>query len=277
MASADLHRVSTQVVCLADDVDERVDVSDRRRHERLRPSALSWLRGARLKYGAEVRILDLSAGGILLEAPSSLTPDSNIVVELMGAGNPIAIPSRVLRCRVASLGEILRYQGACAFKRPLAIPELARRGKDPASALVERAIRETAPSPSTWQKVIARYQDGRVLAGYTSDFHPSKAQFHISPDPRQGGALLIMVPQLKALFFVREFCGDPTHVECKAFVEPPQGRKVEVIFNDNEVLVGSTLGHRGSGHGFFVQPADSRSNNLRVFVTASGARQIRFL
>jgi hypothetical protein len=50
-----------------------------------------------------------------------------------------------------------------------------------------------------------------------------------------------------------------------------------VTFHDAEVLVGSTLGYRGEGNGFFVHPADSRSNNLRVFVTAAGMRDIRFL
>jgi len=91
-------------------------------------------------------------------------------------------------------------------------------------------------------------------------------------DPR-----FIPLAQLKALFFVREFSGDPTLVESKDFVDPPKGRKVEVTFHDNEVMVGSTLGYRGEGNGFFLHPADGRSNNQRVFVTASGMRRMRFL
>jgi hypothetical protein len=76
---------------------------------------------------------------------------------------------------------------------------------------------------------------------------------------------------------VREFSGDPTLVESKDFVDPPKGRKVEVTFHDHEVMVGSTLGYRGEGNGFFLHPADGRSNNQRVFVTASGMRRMRFL
>ena len=128
MASAELHRSFPEVVCIGDSMDVAVDAdANRRIHERLKASDLYWLRGARIKYGADVRIIDISAGGVLLETESALTRDANVVVELTGAASPILIPSRVIRCRMASLGEILKYQGACAFKRPLALlPSLPR-------------------------------------------------------------------------------------------------------------------------------------------------------
>jgi len=56
-----------------------------------------------------------------------------------------------------------------------------------------------------------------------------------------------------------------------------QGRRMEVTFHDNEIIIGSTLSYRGAGNGFFLQPADPRSNNLRVFVTPAGLQQVRFL
>jgi hypothetical protein len=277
MASPELHKTSVQVVCLADELDTPFDAAaNRRNHARLKPTDLAWLKSARLKYGSDVRVLDISAGGMLLETDNELTQDSSIVVELTGGASPILLPSRVLRCRVASLGEILRYQGACAFRRPLTLPEFAH--SPGAQLAVQRVVeREAAQSPASWQKVIARYRDGRIVSGYTNDFHPTKPQLHLSPNPRRGDSTLIPVVQLKALFFVREFTGDPTHVERKVFVDPPQGRKIEVTFLDNEVLVGSTLGYRRDGNGFFVQPADVRSNNIRVFVTTSGMRHVRFL
>jgi hypothetical protein len=275
MASAELHRAPLQVVCIGDALDVSVDEGENRRlHERLKASDVRWLRGARIKYGADIRILDISAGGILLETPSQLAPDANVVVELLGPESPILVPSRVLRCRAASLGEILKYQGACAFKRPLTIPELSAR-RAPREAPIARPV-ATAPNVG-WHKVIARFIDGRIVAGYTNDFHPTKQQLHLFPNPRQGESTFIPVSRLKALFFVREFSGDPALVESKDFVGPPQGRKVEVTFHDNEVMVGSTLGYRGEGNGFFLHPADGRSNNLRVFVTAAGVRRMRFL
>jgi hypothetical protein len=269
---------ATGLVCLADEIDIQVNPdSNRRVHERIKATDLPWLRSARIKYGADLNVLDLSAGGMLLETETPLSPNSNVVVELTGAASPILIPSRVLRCRAASLSEILTYQGAFAFKRPLTIPELT-----------SRHVRIHAPEPSpqavsqptgaaAWQKVIARFKDGTVVTGYTNDFHPTKLQLHLSADPRHGQSRFIPISQLKALFFVREFLGDPTLVESKEFTEAPQGRKIEVTFHDDEVMVGSTLGYRGEGNGFFLHPADSRSNNLRVFVTAGGMRQVRFL
>jgi hypothetical protein len=276
MASPELHKAPLQVVCIADALDVSLDPAENRRaHERLRASDLRWLRGARIKYGADIRVLDISAGGMLLETSSQLAPDANVVVELIGPESPILVPSRVVRCRTASLGEILKYQGACVFKRPLSIPELTRRAGPAQDA---PAARPAAPTATLgWQKVIARFNDGRMVAGYTNDFHPSKPQLHLFPNPRQGESTFIPIAKLKALFFVREFAGDPTLVERKDFVDAPQGRKVEVTFHDDEVMVGSTLGYRGEGNGFFLHPADGRSNNLRVFVTASGLRQMRFL
>lgn len=278
MASAELHRTSPEVVCIGDSVEIAVEAdSNRRAHDRLKASDLRWLRSARLKYGADVRVIDVSAGGMLLETDNELTRDANVVLELTGLENPVLIPSRVLRCRTASLGEILKYQGACAFKRPLTIPEfnarLAARREPQASTPVHQA----AQARVGWQKVIARFRDGHMVCGYTNDFHPSKPQLHLSPNPRQGESTVIPLSQLKALFFVREFMGDPTRVENKVFSDLRQGRKVEVTFYDNEIMVGSTLGYRGHGHGFFIHPADTSSNNLRVFVTAAGMQHVRFL
>jgi len=276
MASAELHRAPLQVVCIADALDVSFEHGENRRvHERLRASEVRWLRGARIKYGADFRVLDISAGGMLVETSSQLSPDANIVVELLGPESPLLVPSRVVRCRMASLGEILKYQGACEFKRPLTIPELTARRVMRQEAPVARPA---AAAPGVgWQKVIARFIDGRIVAGYTNDFHPSKEQLHLFPNPRQGESTFIPLARLKALFFVREFAGNPALVESKDFVDPPQGRKVEVTFHDNEIMVGSTLGYRGEGNGFFLHPADGRSNNLRVFVTAAGVRRMRFL
>jgi hypothetical protein len=271
MSIAELH--TPEVVCLADSVAMAIDPeSNRRTHQRLKAGDLQRLRSARIKYGADVRVIDLSIGGLLLETQCQLTPDATVIVELTGQENPILLPSRVLRCRIASLGEILRYQGACAFKRPLKGQELSA-----LTGHLARPSHAAQPASPGWQKVVARFKGGRIVSGYTNDFHPSKPQFHLSANPRHGEQMLIPMSQLKALFFVREFVGDSTLVESKDFSETPQGRKVEVTFHDNEVMVGSTLGYRGEGNGFFLQPADSRSNNLRVFVAAEGTRQVRFL
>jgi hypothetical protein len=83
--------------------------------------------------------------------------------------------------------------------------------------------------------------------------------------------------QLKAIFFVRDFAGNPGRVERQEFDAKQQGRRIEITFLDNEVLLGSTLGYRPDGTGFFVTPADSEGNNLRMYVLHGAIRHIRYL
>jgi hypothetical protein len=117
MAITQLQSRDLKVVCLADSIVERYEDSERRGHMRLGGDDVRWLRSARLKYGPDVRVLDISAGGILVETDGQLRPDANIVFELSGPTNSILVPSKVLRCRVASFADVMRYQGACSFKR----------------------------------------------------------------------------------------------------------------------------------------------------------------
>ena len=82
--------------------------------------------------------------------------------------------------------------------------------------------------------------------------------------------------RLKGVFFVRDFAGNPGYVERVESSDPRHGRRIEVTLVDDEVIVGRTLSYRPDGHGFFVMPADSLANNIRVFVVASSVRQVRF-
>ncbi|HMF59971.1 MAG TPA: hypothetical protein VK595_06350 [Vicinamibacterales bacterium] len=130
-----------------------------------------------------------------------------------------------------------------------------------------------------WQKIVVRYRDGRLLKGFTHDFHPSRTQFSLWPSVNSAPSERMYVPtsQLKAVFFVRNFEGNPEYTDDRTFDTGTGGRRLEVTFADDEVLIGSTLSYRPDGVGFFVNPADSRGNNLRVFVVASAIRHVRFL
>jgi hypothetical protein len=277
MAITQLQSQDLKVVCLADSIVERYEDSERRGHMRLGGDDVRWLRSARLKYGPDVRVLDISAGGILVETDGQLRPDANIVFELSGSTNSILVPSKVLRCRVASFADVMRYRGACSFKRPLEIPDLLKQAMSAGTATTAPAAAPQPSASTSWQKVIARFRDGHLVRGYTADFHPSKPQLHLSAEPNSSHTLFLQLSQLKALFFVRDFTGDQTRVDRQEFGSAPQGRKVAVTFNDGETLLGTTLGYRGEGNGFFVHPADPRSNNLRVFVAPGATQQVRFL
>jgi hypothetical protein len=149
---------------------------------------------------------------------------------------------------------------------------------EPAPVAPTHPLGTHANAGSGWNKLVVRYLDGTMLKGFSQDFHPTRSFFHVSPSIT-AGAETSMVPmqQLKAVFFVRDFDGNPDHVDSRAFAERTNGRKIEVTFADGELMLGSTLGYRPDGTGFFVCPADGDGNNLRVFVLPSGVKRIRYL
>ena len=242
---------------------------NRRSHLRINADDVLWLQGVRIKYGPDVRVIDISAGGMLIESESDFKAHSIVVFEVSGPESTQLTPARIVRSKAITVDGMTRYQVACAFKRPLSIPDLVAAGRPEVTAP------PTTSSKALGQKVIARFLDGRVVRGYTNDFHTSKPQLHVR-DERGGDPLVVHVAKLKALFFVREFAGDPKRVDRKDFQGAAHGRKVEVTFHDGEVLVGTTLGFRGAEHAFCVHPADPGSNNLRVFVAPAATKQIRF-
>ena len=129
-------------------------------------------------------------------------------------------------------------------------------------------------------KVVARYINGRVIKGLTQDFFPNKDRFHLhTADKPSGEAMEVLVNELKAVFFVRDFAGDYQYDERKSYMEgeKPSGRKIEVTFKDDEVMVGSTLGYDPKRPGFFLFPADPKCNNIRVFVVSTAVKKVRYL
>jgi hypothetical protein len=129
-------------------------------------------------------------------------------------------------------------------------------------------------------KVIVRYTDGRMVKGYTVDFFPNRDRFHVYPvDKGDGDTIEIFMNAVKAVFFVRDFVGNSTFDEQKKYVEgeTPSGQEVKITFVDGEVMIGSTLGFDESRPGFFLFPADPRSNNIRIYILSSAVKDMHFL
>jgi len=130
-------------------------------------------------------------------------------------------------------------------------------------------------------KVIARFGDGSMIKGMTADFFPTKDIFHVSDETAPNGSKPreINKQDLKALFFVKDFTGDPQHVEGNEFdpENPPAGRRIKVVFKDGEVLLGTTTGYQPGRPGFFVVPADNSSNIERCYVVAAATQEVSFL
>ncbi len=408
--------------------------ADRRAHRRRTANDFEWLSAVRLtgRTGYDVRLVDLSEGGALLEVNAPLRPGVTLTLEMTGPGLDTAVPLEVLRCYIANIrGESTVYRGACVFAHLIELPNrppqaalsplaaraaapaahfvgteaaltflldrcasssaatasdtpnisLARTevihildalrartslptsdvlsrftsdllssilpalrggaGQDAARAALEARMRSlprrwrealqptaerltslvdhcatpaanivvatptpvasaevaaeaVAPPPDrpdvlilqaaglaqvSFQKIVARQADGKILKGYTQDFHPSRPQFSLWPSitatPKE--RTVVSIARLKAVFFVRDFGGDPNYQESKVFGSRGQGRRVEVTFFDGEAIVGTTLNYRPDGQGFMVIPADPGANNTRIFVVTTALRRVRFL
>ena len=130
-------------------------------------------------------------------------------------------------------------------------------------------------------KVVVRYQDGKILKGQTSDFLPTKPVFHLSVIDAPPGTppLAVQISGVKAIFFVKDFAGNRERNEVLGFPmeKPVIGRKIKVDFQDGETLIGTTQGYDPNRSGFFMIPADTDSNNERCFVVTSAAKEISFI
>jgi hypothetical protein len=283
--------------------DAQRAAEERRAHRRVPGKMLQWLSAARVKYGPEVTIVDLSSGGALLQSDRPLAPGSRQALEIVGPDKSIVVPFGVLRSRLTAVDSRgTTYRAACSFGKPLDLPELAQAAAvgdtpavdavpEPALAAVDvtpvvtevpaatpQAGPADAPTPPGWQKIVARFTDGRTLKGYTDDFDVTKPRFslQILPNAPAAARVPIKLADLKALFFVRDFGGNPEYRERKTFCGPTQGRKIQVTLVDGEVIVGTTQGYRAGGPGFYVTPADPRANNAKIFLVSSAVRQVRF-
>ena len=130
-------------------------------------------------------------------------------------------------------------------------------------------------------KIVVHYKDGRLMKGITNDFFPNKDLFHLVLMNTAPGStpLEVRVPELKAVFFVKEFGGNADYSDKKEFNPNKSlvGRKIKVVFKDGELMVGTTLGYQPDRSGFFVVPADSQSNIERCFVVTSATEEVSFI
>jgi hypothetical protein len=127
-------------------------------------------------------------------------------------------------------------------------------------------------------RIVAHYQDGHVLKGVTNDFLPAKDRFHVVLAESAAGSKPseVIVAELKALFFVKDFAGHPERKRSQEFDanKPVAGRKLKVTFKDGEVMVGTTQGYQPGRPGFFLVPADVNSNNERCYIVAAATQEV---
>lgn len=137
----------------------------------------------------------------------------------------------------------------------------------------------TASTLDHRNRAVVAFLDGRRLKGYIYNFSAQKDRFRLflEQDTQLREGADVQMKELKAIFFARDFVGNREYSESRELSSQCQGRKAEVTFRDGEKLVGTTDAYNPQKIGFFLIPADPRSNNLRVFVITKNATQVRWL
>ena len=125
-------------------------------------------------------------------------------------------------------------------------------------------------------KIVARFRDGRVWKGHTINFQPDGIAFDLrllGTDDEEEPAR-VRLSELKAVFFVKDFDGNPQHNERSEFPGAFTGRRVQVRFHDGESIAGTTFGYDAARDGFFLFPADPASNNLKIYVLFAAVKEV---
>jgi hypothetical protein len=133
---------------------------------------------------------------------------------------------------------------------------------------------------STHKRVVVRKLDKGLVKGFI-DPTTYLSSNGIEVLDRDGHLVSIPLEEVKGLFFVREFDGNPQHAERKVFHSRPRlsGLWVRMTFKDNEVLEGLVPNNllEIDPSGFFVTPPDLYSNNLMMFIPRSALTGMRVL
>ncbi len=133
------------------------------------------------------------------------------------------------------------------------------------------------------KKTVVKFNDGKIIKGYTTDFNPNRDLFHVRPideyqEGEQSEQVEVSLNNIKAVFFVKDFKGNKEYQKVRTFngysSGSPSQRKIVVIFKDGENFYGTTHSYAPDRSGFFVYPIDQQDNNDRVFVPRSALEKV---
>ncbi len=111
--------------------------SERRVHRRIGRTELPAAPVVRIPHQPAAALVDISAGGALIEVPFQLKPDSQITIELVTPHERVVAPFRLLRCHVAALNGGILYQAAGIFERTVRLPPQAPEAPSESERLME--------------------------------------------------------------------------------------------------------------------------------------------
>lgn len=123
--------------------------------------------------------------------------------------------------------------------------------------------------PGDGKLVAVRYQNKRLLKGWTRDFMPNRDYFHMRLED-QDATTRVRLGGMKAVFFLKTPGRNPAYFDRRTFSQRAGSEtKVWLEFADGEKLAGWSNSVTSSGSGFFLFPADADSNLEKAYVFRS--------
>jgi hypothetical protein len=124
--------------------------------------------------------------------------------------------------------------------------------------------------------IVAAFIDGSRKKGLSLDVDPKKPTCHLKTET--GGTIEVALDDVKALFFVRSATGDSKRNDTP---QPVPGdsrllgaRRVRVMFEDKEEIIGLMNRYPPITRHFFMLPIDPLSNNLRILVNRAAVKEM---
>ncbi len=119
-------------------------------------------------------------------------------------------------------------------------------------------------------KIVVHWINGEIAKGYSTDFSPDRAVFHLKSMSNPSCVEEVSLDVLKAVFFVKDLQGESGHVDSHDFSKAPMGGKhIIITFCDSEKFYGTSDTIHRDHSGFFIFPIDPDSNNIMTFVLNS--------
>ncbi len=94
---------------------DRSKYMSRRRSPRFDSSAIPNLKSVHQVEGPEVKLINISRGGALIETQKRIPPGSKISLRIVTTEKVYTLNGQILRCYVYEIEKVLTYQCALAF------------------------------------------------------------------------------------------------------------------------------------------------------------------
>jgi hypothetical protein len=105
---------------------EQKNVVNRRQAHRFDASSISSLKSVHLGEGPEIKLINISMGGALIETQERMSPGSSVSLRVVTTEAVHLIEGRILRCNANTIGEGSVFQSAVTFNKDFTILPLGQ-------------------------------------------------------------------------------------------------------------------------------------------------------